>query len=81
MDHLRDIYYYPLLIITAVAVAGIGSKVYAALTNDTIPLMLVFIAMIELVELGHFCALGTIVDIFVRTSSTSCFLMCYLRTV
>lgn len=65
MDQLVRLYHYPMAIVVATAIGGIGYKVFAILTTDAIPVGLFIMIAVEMVELSYLCGIGTVVDVCV----------------
>lgn len=64
---LQALYFWPVALVVISAITGVGIKIYTSFVAGAVPLFLYLVIGCEIGELAAFCAIGTLVDVCVRT--------------
>lgn len=81
METLKQLYYYPIVIVAASTVGGIGLETFIAFMADHSVIVVCIAAAGELLELSYFCAMGTIIEMSVSKVCPSTFISPIIRNL
>lgn len=68
MERLQKLYYYPIVIFALSTVGGVGLGLCIILTAEEMEIGIYVSVVVQLIELGRFCAMGALIEICVRSS-------------